>query len=79
VRVVDADALITAICSDAPPERATTWAVEAIDAAPTICCADCAKWSDRRSPWNDDLRLCDDFPAYMSGGAGCSFFERRQG
>lgn len=50
---------------------------ETIDAAPIVCCGDCAKWTEQRRSRNSDLRLCEDFRVYMSKDAGCAFFERR--
>ena len=74
MRLIDADALEYTFCDNRDGSIVTD---KTIDATPTVCCEECTKWTDQRSPWNADLRLCADFPAYMSASAGCSFFERR--
>ena len=78
MRLLDADALVAYFEHLKGDTIAVTDAAAVADNAPTVRCAECTKWTDQRSPWNADLQLCNDFPAYMSASAGCSFFERRK-
>jgi len=77
MRLLDGDKLVALFERLEGDTISVTDAAALIDNALPVCCAECIKWTDQRSPWNADLRLCNDFPAYMSANAGCSFFERK--
>jgi len=78
MRLIDADALLDWF-DDQSDVIATTDVQALIDNWPTVSCGECVKWTNEYSPLNSDLHRCQTWgQSYVSGGAGCSFFERRQ-